>query len=105
VSRLVHEIVCAQSQPPDPLRHGRALGDHDETKVGQHSRDTLEVIPGLGTQSRRVHHQGLQLHRDELVRRNASGKNPVLPPGDVESLGEDPDEAGVPVEDREPDCA
>ena len=72
---------------------------------GTDAADLLQVLPALGAEHREVDQQRVQLHRHQLLGRDAAREHAVLPAGALEALAEDREEAAVGVDHRQPDGA
>jgi hypothetical protein len=105
MTRLAEPIVGSGPKTADALRHGRSLAANDEGQVREHPADGFDEVPRGFAENRRVDHDRVQLHCDELVGRDGARKHAVLPPRGLEPLREDPDEAAVGVDDGKPDGA
>ena len=80
---LVDPVVGPDPQATNPLRNRRAVGTDDHSEIRHQAADLLQVFPATLTDHIRVEKDGIDLHRDELLRRNAGGKNAVLPTGRI----------------------
>src|SRR5436190_6460008 len=98
-------VVGSEPEPRDALSDRRALRTDDHAEIRKHAADPLDEFPGQRTQEQRIDHEGVQLHRRQLLRRHRAREDPILAARSLESLDEDPYESRVVVDDGYSECS
>ena len=83
-----------------------SLRADDHAEPGHHPRDPLEERPRVvGGEHGEVDEQRVDLHRHELVGRDGTAEDAVLPAGGVEPLAEHLEKGAVAIDDRDSECS